>query len=83
MLARQLWKFIITEFDVEIIYKINIESLSRGHDSKDLEMNDICKVKIRTTKPFMFDSYRDNRTTGRIILVDDSTNETVATGMVV
>jgi sulfate adenylyltransferase subunit 1 len=46
-------------------------------------MNDISKVKIRTTKPLMVDSYRDNRVTGSIILVDDSTNETVAAGMVV
>jgi len=46
-------------------------------------MNDICKVKIRTTKPLMVDSYRENRTTGSIILVDDTTNETVAAGMIV
>jgi len=46
-------------------------------------MNVICKVKIRTTKPLMVDSYRKNRTTGSIILVDDTTNETVAAGMVV
>ena len=67
----------------EIIYKINIHSLERNIEDKDLNMNDISKVKIRTTKPLMFDSYRDNRTTGSIILVDDTTNETVAAGMIV
>jgi len=67
----------------EIIYKINIHSLERNIEDKDLNMNDISKVKIRTTKPLMFDSYRDNRTTGSIILVDDATNETVAAGMIV
>jgi sulfate adenylyltransferase subunit 1 len=67
----------------EVIYKYNINTLERNLDDNDLHMNDISKVKIRTTKPLMVDSYRDNRVTGSIILVDDSTNETVAAGMVV
>ncbi|WP_047549291.1 sulfate adenylyltransferase subunit 1 [Psychroserpens sp. Hel_I_66] len=67
----------------EVVYKINIETLGRNQEDKDLKMNDICKVKIRTTKPLMIDSYRENRTTGSIILVDDATNETVAAGMIV
>ncbi len=67
----------------EVIYKINIETLDRINDDKTLTMNDISKVKIRTTKPLMVDSYRENRTTGSIILIDDATNETVAAGMLV
>lgn len=67
----------------EVVYKYNINTLDRIHDDKELKMNDICKVKIRTTKPLMVDSYRENRTTGSIILVDNTTNETVAAGMIV
>jgi sulfate adenylyltransferase subunit 1 len=67
----------------EVVYKYNINTLDRITDDKELNMNDICKVKIRTTKPLMVDSYRENRTTGSIILVDDATNETVAAGMIV
>ncbi len=67
----------------EVVYKININTLGRIKDDKDLNMNDISKVKIRTTKPLMIDSYRQNRTTGSIILVDDATNESVAAGMIV
>jgi sulfate adenylyltransferase subunit 1 len=67
----------------EVVYKYNINTLDRVTDDKELSMNDICKVKIRTTKPLMVDAYRENRTTGSIILVDDATNETVAAGMVV
>ena len=67
----------------EIIYKYNIDTLERNLEDKDLRMNDISKVKLRTTKPLMIDSYRDNRVTGSIILVDDTTNETVAAGMIV
>ena len=67
----------------EVIYKIDINTLERNRDDQTLNMNDICKVKIRTTKPLMVDSYRENRTTGSIILIDDTTNETVAAGMIV
>ena len=67
----------------EVVYKININTLERDSDCNDLNMNDIAKVKIRTTKPLMVDSYRENRYTGSVILIDDDTNETVAAGMIV
>ncbi len=67
----------------EVIYKYNINTFKRDTEDKELKMNDICKVKLRTTKPLMVDSYRENRTTGSIILIDDATNETVAAGMIV
>ncbi|RMZ50331.1 sulfate adenylyltransferase subunit CysN [Flavobacteriaceae bacterium PRS1] len=67
----------------EVVYKIDINTLGRVNDDKELKMNDISKVKIHTTKPLMVDTYRENRTTGSIILVDDATNETVAAGMIV
>lgn len=67
----------------EIVYKIDINTLERDKENKDLSMNDISKVRIRITKPLMIDPYRENRTTGSVILVDDTTNETVAAGMVV
>jgi sulfate adenylyltransferase subunit 1 len=67
----------------EVVYKFDINTLERNKDNKIMEMNDIAKVKIRTTKPLMTDSYRENRITGSFILVDDTTNETVAAGMIV
>lgn len=67
----------------EVVYKFDINSLERNSEDKNLGMNDISKVKIRTTKPLMVDDYRENRTTGSIILIDDTTNETVAAGMIV
>jgi|TARA_R110000744_G_scaffold293055_1_gene403466 sulfate adenylyltransferase subunit 1 len=66
----------------EVMYKIDIETLGRNLEDKEISMNDICKVKIRTTKPLMIDSYRENRSTGNMILIDESTNETVAAGMI-
>lgn len=66
----------------EVIYKIDINTLGRAKDDLELRMNDICKVRIRTTHRLMVDPYRENRTTGSIILIDESTNETVAAGMI-
>ncbi|EID76498.1 sulfate adenylyltransferase subunit CysN [Imtechella halotolerans] len=66
----------------EILYKININTYERVTDDKQLVMNDISRVRIRTTKPLMVDSYRENRITGSIILIDEATNETVAAGMI-
>ncbi len=67
----------------EIVHKIDIQTLNRVPADGELQMNDICKVRIRTTKPLMVDVYRENRTTGSLVLVDDATNETVAAGMIV
>ncbi|WP_298510534.1 GTP-binding protein [uncultured Kordia sp.] len=67
----------------EIVYKIDIESLEKNYQSEGLHMNDICKVKLKTTKPLIVDLYKKNKVTGSIILIDEATNETVAAGMIV
>ena len=66
----------------EVTYKIDINTYNRETEDKELHMNDICRVKIRTTRPLMIDEYRDNRITGSFILIDDATHETVAAGMI-
>ncbi len=67
----------------EVVYKVNINTLQREEGDKDIRMNDIARVRLRTTKPLMMDSYRKNRITGSVILIDEGTNETVAAGMIV
>jgi sulfate adenylyltransferase subunit 1 len=67
----------------DIVYKIDVNSLDRTEDNKDLEMNEIARVSIKTAKPIMIDEYRDNRNTGSFILINPNTNETVAAGMVI
>ena len=67
----------------EVVYKMDINSFERNKEDKSLTMNDICRAKLRTVKPLMVDSYRNNRVTGSVILVDDNTNETVAAGMII
>ena len=66
----------------DVMYKIDINTYRREEDDKNLNMNDIARVKIRTTRPLMVDEYRDNRVTGSFILIDDTTHETVAAGMI-
>jgi len=45
-------------------------------------LNDIGRVELRTTAPLFYDEYRTNRLTGSFILVDEQTNITVASGMI-
>lgn len=67
----------------DVVYKIDINTLERDNEDKNLTMNDIGRVTIRTTQPLMIDAYRKNRITGSIILVDEGTKNTVAAGMIV
>jgi sulfate adenylyltransferase subunit 1 len=65
----------------EVEYKVDVNTLKRETEDKEINMNDICKVKIRTTAPILMDEYSRNRKTGSFILIDAATNETVAAGM--
>lgn len=67
----------------DIRYKLNINTLHRDQDDKEINMNDIARVVLRTTQPLLYDSYRKNRITGSIIFVDEHTNETVGAGMII
>lgn len=66
-----------------VLYKVDINTYDRINDEDTFKMNEIGRVTIRTTKPLMIDPYGTNRVTGSVILIDDSTNETVAAGMIV
>lgn len=66
----------------EIQYKLDINTLHRNLDDLTIQMNDIARIKLRTTKPLFVDAYDKNRITGSIILIDEGTNETVGAGMI-
>ncbi|PVX50865.1 sulfate adenylyltransferase subunit 1 [Balneicella halophila] len=63
-------------------YKMDINRLEKDFEDKTIEMNDIAEVSLKMTQPIFIDSYKQNRITGSLILVDESTNETVAAGMI-
>ncbi|HEX8548299.1 MAG TPA: sulfate adenylyltransferase subunit CysN [Cytophagaceae bacterium] len=67
----------------DIRYKVNINTLHRIEDDKTIGLNDIGRIQLRTTSPLFYDSYKKNRFTGSIILIDEFTNETVGAGMII
>jgi len=67
----------------EISYKMDINNLSRITEDFKIELNDIGRIKIRTTKPLFYDTYRKNRLTGSFILIDEATNITVGACMII
>ena len=66
----------------EMQYRLDVNTLHRDNDASELNLNEIGRVRIRTTTPFFFDEYRRNRETGSFILVDEATNNTVGAGMI-
>ena len=67
----------------EVKYKVNINTLEKDYHDKGIGMNDIACITIKTTKPLFYDSYRQNRITGSLIIIDEATNVTVGAGMIV
>ncbi len=67
----------------ELVYKIDIQTLQRLENESALNANDIARIKLRTTTPVLYDSYRRNRVTGSFILIEEGTNNTVAAGMII
>ncbi|HAV61133.1 MAG TPA: sulfate adenylyltransferase, partial [Verrucomicrobiales bacterium] len=68
---------IVTSID----HRINIRTFEKENESPELAVNDIGEVRLRTSKPLVYDSYTGNRLTGSFILIEQGTNQTVAAGM--
>jgi bifunctional enzyme CysN/CysC len=66
----------------ELQYRLDVNTLHRDEDADSLALNDIGRIRLRTTVPLMADAYSRNRTTGGFVLVDEATNRTVAAGMI-
>jgi len=66
----------------EICYKVDINTLHRIEGIREIGLNDIARISIKTLQPLFFDKYKINRNTGSIILIDEATNETVGAGMI-
>lgn len=67
----------------EILYKVDVNTLHRIQDVDSLTLNEIGRVKIRTTVPLFYDEYRRNRNTGSLIIIDEGSNTTVGAGMII
>ena len=66
----------------DIFYKIDINTLHRLEEDKEIGMNDIARVSFRLATPLMVDDYRENKTTGSFILIDQASGATLAAGTI-
>ncbi len=66
----------------DVNYRLDINSLHRDESATSLALNEIGRIRLRTTQPVFADDYARNRTTGGFVLIDEQTNRTVAAGMI-
>ncbi|MBN3035440.1 MAG: GTP-binding protein [Bacteroidales bacterium] len=67
----------------EVSYKVNVNTIERIPDDVQVRLNDIARLRIRTTQPLFFDPYRKNRKTGSLVIIDEASNNTVGVGMII
>ena len=70
-------KAIISRID----YRVDVNTLEHETVST-LNMNDIAHVGLKVQLPVVCDDYARNRATGCFIIIDESSNNTVAAGMI-
>ena len=66
----------------DLHYRVDVNTLHRDQEADELGLNEIGRVRLRTSGPLLVDPYTKNRTTGSFILIDEGTNFTVGAGMV-
>jgi sulfate adenylyltransferase subunit 1 (EFTu-like GTPase family) len=69
-------------FDKDIRYRLDVNTLHRDQRTRELALNEIGRVQLRTTAPLRSDPYNKNRTTGSLILVDEAAGVTVGARMI-
>jgi sulfate adenylyltransferase large subunit len=66
----------------DVQYRLDVNTLHRDLETKELGLNEIGRVQLRTTVPLLCDPYEKNRYTGSFILIDEVTGVTVGAGMI-
>ncbi len=67
----------------DVRYKVDVNTLHRVENDKNIGLNDIGRILIRTSSPLFFDEYARNRNTGSLLIIDEFTHETLGAGMIV
>jgi sulfate adenylyltransferase subunit 1 len=65
-----------------LLDSVDVHTLQRGEAPQEMGLNDIGRVRLRTSAPLFVDPYSRNRRTGSFILIDEATNGTVGAGMI-
>jgi bifunctional enzyme CysN/CysC/sulfate adenylyltransferase subunit 1 len=66
----------------EIVYRLDVNTLHRDQEATELGLNEVGRVRLRSTLPLLTDPYRKNHSTGSFILIDEATGVTVGAGMI-
>jgi sulfate adenylyltransferase subunit 1 len=66
----------------EIEYKIDVNTLENTSIYSGIKLNEVVKVKLKTSSPLVFDSFIENNNTGSAILIDETSNSTVGAVMI-
>jgi sulfate adenylyltransferase subunit 1 (EFTu-like GTPase family) len=66
----------------DVDYRIDVNTLHRDETADTLSLNEIGRIKLRTTQPLFVDEYRRNRTTGSFLIIDEASGATVGAGMI-
>jgi bifunctional enzyme CysN/CysC/sulfate adenylyltransferase subunit 1 len=61
--------------------RLDIRTFESEPEPPELAMNDLGEIRIRTSKPLVYDGYGSSRLTGSFILIEQGTNMTIAAGM--
>jgi bifunctional enzyme CysN/CysC len=67
----------------EVHHRLDVDALRVDTSADSLVLNEVGRVRLRTTEPVFVDDYRHNRTTGSFVLIDETTHQTAAAGMIV
>jgi sulfate adenylyltransferase subunit 1 len=62
----------------QVEYKLDVNTLQQLPVEGGVKLNEVVKATIRTASPLVFDSYAKIRANGSAILVDETSNNTVA-----
>ena len=65
----------------DVLYRLDVNTGHRDASTPTMKLNELGRIRIRTTTPIIHDSYKQNRVTGSFVLVDEATHATVAAGM--
>jgi bifunctional enzyme CysN/CysC/sulfate adenylyltransferase subunit 1 len=61
--------------------RINIQNFEPESVTDGLPLNSMGEIRLKVSKPLIYDGYNTNRLTGSFILIEQGTNSTVAAGM--
>ncbi|MGH8750700.1 MAG: sulfate adenylyltransferase subunit CysN [Burkholderiales bacterium] len=68
---------------VRLDYRVEVNTLEKMDNISALKMNEIGRARLKVQQPLIWDAYDSNRATGSFILIDETTHNTVAAGMIV